>query len=349
MRTETIAAFISTGLISLAPNLLLFLFPDFAANADNSPTLSVFLAMSAGGLLGDVFLHILPHAYEESLGGEHAHSNHDHHGHEDKFPTENHGMEFNLGLVVLSGFVLFFFCDICIRSIGSDGRGHQHGHKHGHSSSKDNKRSHDAVKQESPTDVFTSGVVLNLTADSLHNFTDGLAIGASFASSPTSHHEIAMTTTVQSITHLLLSRGGLASLSVLFHEIPHELGDYATLIKQGFSKRGAIKAQFVTAIAAFFGTAVGIYASQNNDGALSVGTVNQSIILPFTAGGFVYVAAVSIIPDMLDMNCSKFVRVLQLVAFGIGVGFMHFVSILEHSSGGEHHDHSHHHHHSNEL
>lgn len=71
------------------------------------------------------------------------------------------------------------------------------------------------------------------SADFTHNITDGLAMAASFYASPT----IGATTTV----------------AVFFHEIPHEVGDFALLVQSGFSKRAAIGAQFFTAAGAFLG------------------------------------------------------------------------------------------------
>ena len=58
---------------------------------------------------------------------------------------------------------------------------------------------------------------LNLAADFTHNFTDGLAIGASF----------------------LVSRnlGIITTLTILLHEVPHEIGDFAILVQSGCNKR----------------------------------------------------------------------------------------------------------------
>ena len=78
------------------------------------------------------------------------------------------------------------------------------------------------VKPQSPeeekagSDLRVSGY-LNLAADLAHNFTDGLAIGASF-------------------------RGGrglgiLTTMTVLLHEVPHEVGDFAILVQSGCSKK----------------------------------------------------------------------------------------------------------------
>ena len=57
---------------------------------------------------------------------------------------------------------------------------------------------------------------LNLAADFAHNFTDGLAIGASFLAG-------------QSI-------GVITTLTILLHEVPHEIGDFAILVQSGASK-----------------------------------------------------------------------------------------------------------------
>jgi hypothetical protein len=124
------------------------------------------------------------------------------------------------------------------------------------------------------------------------------------------------------VVDLMISRGGLATLSILCHEIPHELGDFEILVKNGFSKRQAIVAQFGTAVAALLETVVGI---------------GLESLLFVTAGGFVYLAAVSILPEILEEpDTSLKFRVLQLLCFGAGVAFMYAVTLLERmGNGGE--------------
>jgi len=69
---------------------------------------------------------------------------------------------------------------------------------------------------EKEEDIKVAGY-LNLAADFAHNFTDGLAIGASF----------------------LVGRnlGIMTTITIFFHEIPHEIGDFAILVKSGCSKK----------------------------------------------------------------------------------------------------------------
>ncbi len=65
-------------------------------------------------------------------------------------------------------------------------------------------------------DIKVSGY-LNLAADFTHNFTDGLAIGASFLVGP--------------------AVGAVTTITILLHEVPHEIGDFAILVQSGCTKR----------------------------------------------------------------------------------------------------------------
>jgi zinc transporter 7 len=214
----------------------------------------------------------------------------------------------NVGLWVLLGFGIFLVCDMMIRSLG-----HTHAHQH-------NEEDHSHQKS-----AKKSTVILNLAADALHNFTDGLAIGASFAFE---------TVEDLSVATLLASRGGLATLSILFHEIPHELGDFAILVKNGFSKNQAIMAQFGTAIAAMLGTIVGLFLHD---------WAGESLLF-ITAGGFVYLACCQILPEILEERTSWRFRVAQVACFATGIAFLYAVTLLESAGGGHGHSHGHHNH-----
>jgi zinc transporter 7 len=168
--------------------------------------------------------------------------------------------------------------------------------------------------------------------------TDGLAIGASYAAQKSAPAPSL------SVASLLASRGGLASLSILFHEVPHELGDFCSLLRAGYSKRQAIAAQFATAIAALVGTAVALFVT----GGGGAGGGGGDALLFLTAGGFVYLAATTLLPEILDdaRSTGKF-RLAQIAAFVAGIGFLYAVSLLEEADPDHHHHHHHHddHHH----
>lgn len=81
---------------------------------------------------------------------------------------------------------------------------------------------------------------MNLAADFAHNFTDGLAIGASYLAGN--------------------SVGVVTTLTILFHEVPHEIGDFAILIQSGCSKSKAMSLQLITAVGALSGTILSLAA-----------------------------------------------------------------------------------------
>jgi zinc transporter 7 len=311
--TAVLAALVSTGLISLAPNLILLLFPRYASGSNSGDLfLSLGQMLAAGSLLGDVFLHTIPHAQQDQQG-----------------------------LYILLGFFIFLVADICIRSLS----GNTHTHSHNTQNTNGKEQQKDEHNHTHSQDHKTSTILLNLTADALHNFTDGLAIGASFAIGGDHHNGEA------SFLSLLGSRGGLATLSILLHEIPHELGDFAILVKNGFSKRQAIQAQFGTAVAAMIGTVVGLFAVHaTTTTSNATDQFNSESLLLITAGGFVYLACVTILPEVLqEQGTSAKFRLAQVVCFGVGVAFLYAVSLLEemdggHSHGGHSHGHGGHHH-----
>uniref|UniRef100_A0A8C8R584 Solute carrier family 39 member 10 n=1 Tax=Pelusios castaneus TaxID=367368 RepID=A0A8C8R584_9SAUR len=111
-----------------------------------------------------------------------------------------------------------------------------------------------------------------IMGDGIHNFSDGLAIGAAFSAGLT---------------------GGIStSVAVFCHELPHELGDFAVLLKAGMTVNQAIVYNLLSAMMAYvgmlIGTAVGQYAN------------NITLwIFAVTAGMFLYVALVDMLPEML--------------------------------------------------
>jgi zinc transporter 7 len=156
-----LAAFFSTTLISLAPNVLLVLFPRYASGeGSDSPLLSLGQALAAGGLLGDVFLHVLPHSF---AGGGCGH--HDHGGHND---------DDEVGMWVLLGFTIFLVSDMTIRGLSASHHGH---HSHDTKAKKGADPSDDDLQHSKPPAVdsnWTSTVLLNLAADALHNVSEQL-------------------------------------------------------------------------------------------------------------------------------------------------------------------------------
>jgi zinc and cadmium transporter len=143
---------------------------------------------------------------------------------------------------------------------------------------------------------------INVLGDGIHNFIDGALIGASYLASPT----LGVTTTI----------------AVLLHEIPQELGDFGILVHSGLGVRKAVLVNLASASLAIVGTAAALLA-----GVAAQEAVTETL-LPITAGGFVYLAAADLIPE-LQHDRSMRALVLQTTLISLGIAVMGLLSLLE--------------------
>lgn len=147
--TKWLQAIAATLLISAAPFFILFFIPLQSNSADQQPLLKVLLAFASGGLLGDAFLHLIPHAISpHSHHGEHTHDHshsHSHaaHSHES---AHDHSSEMVVGLWVLAGLIAFLMVEKFVRLVKG---GHGHSHSHGVPQTKD-KNGDVAHKDQEP-------------------------------------------------------------------------------------------------------------------------------------------------------------------------------------------------------
>ena len=144
---------------------------------------------------------------------------------------------------------------------------------------------------------------LNLFANCTDNFAHGLAIAASYLVGP--------------------GVGAVTTVAILCHEIPHEVGDFAILISSGFDLWSAVRAQLLTSLGGLVGVTVGMLTHHCTD--------SVAWMLAFTAGGFLYLSFVSILPstireDETHLACSPLPFVMQVA----GVLSMVFVTVIEH-------------------
>lgn len=180
-------------------------------------------------------------------------------------------------------------------------------------------KSSNTPREKEASQSIRLSAYLNLIADFTHNITDGLAMSSSFYASPT--------------------LGATTAVAVFFHEIPHEVGDFALLVQSGFSKRKAMGAQFVTALGAFLGTCLGIAVQElgksdstgaaddgRSKGLAGTGLGWGDMLLPFTAGTFLYVGTVAVIPELLETGPNKRLELkktaAQFTAMAVGAGIM---------------------------
>ncbi len=143
--------------------------------------------------------------------------------------------------------------------------------------------------------------MMNLFGDAVHNFIDGLIIGASYL--------------------VNVPVGIATTLAVILHEIPQEIGDFGVLLHGGFSKLKALFFNFITALAAVIGAIVALVMSSYVE--------NITIFLiPFAAGNFIYIAGSDLIPELhKEVKVKK--SLLQFIAIVLGVLIMAALLLLE--------------------
>ena len=136
--------------------------------------------------------------------------------------------------------------------------------------------------------------IMNLVGDGIHNFIDGLILAAAFMADP----GLGLTTT----------------LAVALHEIPQEIGDFGVLLHAGFTRSRALILNFLTALLALLGALVGyFFLSQSADLA--------TYLLPIAAGGFLYIAASDLLPEIKRQThfSRNFISILVLI---VGILFI---------------------------
>lgn len=179
------------------------------------------------------------------------------------------------GALVVAGILFFFILEKFL-----------HWHHHGEDKEEDH--------------IHPMGKLV-LFSDGVHNFIDGIIIGASFL--------------------LSIPTGIATTIAVILHEIPQEIGDFAVLLHSGYSKTRALWLNFLSAIIAILGLIVVLLLNQ----------VEQAVtfyFLPIAAGGFIYIAVADLIPE-LQKTKEFLYSLMQIIAVVMGVLSMVALTYLE--------------------
>lgn len=152
------------------------------------------------------------------------------------------------------------------------------------------------------TEGASAIIPVSLAGESIHNFIDGVIIAGSFIISP--------------------NLGVATSLAVLLHEIPQEVGDFGIYTHQGLSLKKSLKLNLLSATASLLGVIVTFIIGSG----LATST---AYVLPITAGGFIYLAASDLIPELHDHKEKSIHSLLQILYLLIGVGLMYSLLLLE--------------------
>ncbi|XP_038821746.1 zinc transporter ZIP4-like [Salvelinus namaycush] len=284
------------------------------------------VSLAVGSLTGDALLHLLP-----MFLGLHVHSEGTDHGHSEEVPDYICKI-----LVMMAGIYCFYLMETIFSIITTHKDSHHHSlHHHGEESEphhcdhgkvlemymqeKNNKQSisqTDLVESENSEDTEKAYPEPNQRSreqrllpymvtigDGIHNFADGLAIGAAFSVSWNS---------------------GLAtSLAVFCHELPHELGDFAILLHSGLSVKKALMLNVGSALTSF----IGLYI------ALTVSTdlATKQWIAAITSGLFLYVGLADMLPTMIHADNRRpwLMFLLQNLGLLSGWGMLLLLSLYE--------------------
>lgn len=141
---------------------------------------------------------------------------------------------------------------------------------------------------------------MSLIGDGVHNFIDGIVIVSAF--------------------HVSTEVGIATSVAIASHEIPQELADIGVLIHGGFSRVKALLWNLMSALTAVLGVVAGYFLMSNIEDF-------SSFLLPFAAGGFVYISMSDLIPELHKEKSLK-KSMLYFALFIIGLLFMYLTKIL---------------------
>ena len=139
-----------------------------------------------------------------------------------------------------------------------------------------------------------------LIGDAFHNAIDGVVIAASFLTS--------------------IDLGIFVSISIIFHEVPQELGDFGILLKV-YSKRKALVYNMLSGSTAILAGVAAYYF---------MGTLKSLIpyALAFSASSFLYIALADLIPEMHQKTKFK-ESIIQILLIIIGISIIYIVKQME--------------------
>ncbi|KAI9074106.1 hypothetical protein K1719_043951 [Acacia pycnantha] len=343
-------------LVSMASLTCLIILPLIFGKPSKTIVDSLAL-FGAGAMLGDAFLHQLPHAF----GGEHSHShgNHGDHDH-DHDAGIGHGHSHSLadlstGISILAGIVLFLLVEKVVRYVEENSQGANSwttGHHHHHHSKKkklkddvkddkllDEGRDSDAVSRVSSkgNDATQSRPLLKkrindkkaTSADEMKSLNEKESVQSSnlvfgylnlFSDAV---HNFTDGMALGSAFLLYGSVGGWSrTLFLLAHELPQEIGDFGILIRSGFSTSKALFFNFLSALVALVGTALALLWGKDPG--------QSSLIEGFTAGGFIYIAIAGVLAEMNNSEKTTLrSTTVHIISLTLGMAVALGISLVE--------------------
>ncbi|MCI0734526.1 MAG: ZIP family metal transporter [Methylococcaceae bacterium] len=194
----------------------------------------------------------------------------------------------DISLTLLSGILTFFLLEKLLLW------------RHSHNGS---RALHEHAENPQP---HPSGVLI-LLGDAIHNFVDGILIGAAF------------------LTDIHL--GIVTSLAVATHEIPQEVGDFAILLQSGYESTKALLWNILASVTTVFGGVAAYFGLNGLDHLLPY-------LLAFAASSFIYIAVADLIPT-LNRKTDFTSTLYQILLIGAGVLMIFWSQDFAHGVSGE--------------
>ncbi|XWS34374.1 hypothetical protein CRYUN_Cryun21dG0033500 [Craigia yunnanensis] len=354
-------------LVSLASLICLIILPVIFTQGKPSKAIVDSLALfGAGAMLGDAFLHQLPHAF----GGEHSHSHddhvdHTHHAHTGHDHKHAHSLnDLSVGLSILAGIVLFLLVEKVVRYVeensgGASGWSHGHHHHH-HKSNKKLKNDDDDVHDKSSQSLGDiSDDSLNGDNATQHEIRKRKSSAGTSDDKPdivpadgsaNSVKTLVQKETAQSPSNLvfgylnLFSDGvhnftdgmALGSAFLLYGSVggwSRTLFLLAHEIPQEVGDFGIlVRSGFSVSKALFFNFLSALVALAGTIVALLLGQDpgQSSLIEGFTAGGFIYIAVAGVLAEMNNnSNTTLKSTAVQLISLTFGMAVALCISLVE--------------------
>jgi zinc and cadmium transporter len=180
-------------------------------------------------------------------------------------------------LIVLLSFLAAFLLEHFILDI--------HHHEHDH---------HSGMHGKKPS---KASIVLIVLGDTIHNFIDGVAIATSYFIAP--------------------PLGLVTTFSTVLHEVPHEIGDFAILLKAGYKRKNVLFINIFSSLFTVVGAFFTLFFIDN--------TFFLGAMLAISAGIFIYLGTIDFLPNIRYGYDSKIKSVLPLI---IGVTIMAAILLL---------------------
>ena len=106
----------------------------------------------------------------------------------------------------------------------------------------------------------------------------------------------------------------------MLHEFPHEISDFIILEKSGYGICKIVFLQLLTALGALGGCIAGLKGKEMLLG---------DFALPFTAGGFIYLAVCVLLGELKASQKNICDLIIEPFMIFVGLLFMHLFALLE--------------------